>query len=117
MYSIVMISRIIFALRFLLSVEDPVCVTLNKMPKMITERRLEKVLEAGRCQYLYSVLISLCSHGVWAERPRGNGVQFPAGVRDFACLQCVQTGSGAHTASYSMGTGATSAGEVAGACT
>ena len=34
-----------------------------------------------------------------------SGVQIPAGIRDFSVLQYDQTGSGAHQASYSMGTG------------
>jgi hypothetical protein len=33
------------------------------------------------------------------------GVRFPAGTRDFSLLHSVQTGSGAHPASYIMGTG------------
>jgi hypothetical protein len=33
------------------------------------------------------------------------GVRFPARQRDFSLLFSVQTGSGAHPASYSMGTG------------
>jgi hypothetical protein len=33
------------------------------------------------------------------------GVRFPAGVKDFSSNLCVQTGSGAHTASCTMGTG------------
>jgi len=34
-----------------------------------------------------------------------SGVQIPAVVTDFSVLQTDQTGSGAHQASYSMGTG------------
>jgi len=34
-----------------------------------------------------------------------SGVQIPAGIRDFSVLQYDQTGSGAHQAAYSMGTG------------
>jgi hypothetical protein len=33
------------------------------------------------------------------------GVRFPAGAKDFPCSLCVQTGSGAHPASCTMGTG------------
>jgi hypothetical protein len=33
-------------------------------------------------------------------------VQCPAGVEDFSCSLCIRTGSGAHPASYPMGTGA-----------
>jgi hypothetical protein len=33
------------------------------------------------------------------------GVRSPAGAEDFSSSPCVQTGSGAHPASYSMGTG------------
>jgi hypothetical protein len=33
------------------------------------------------------------------------GVRSPAGARDFSSILYVQTGSGAHPASYTMGTG------------
>jgi hypothetical protein len=33
------------------------------------------------------------------------GVRSPAGAKDFSCSLCVQTGSGAHPASCTMGTG------------
>jgi hypothetical protein len=33
------------------------------------------------------------------------GVRSPAGAKDFSSILCVQTGSGAHPASYPMGTG------------
>jgi hypothetical protein len=36
---------------------------------------------------------------------RAIGVRYPAGVKDFSCSLCVQTGSGAHPASCTMGTG------------
>jgi hypothetical protein len=36
---------------------------------------------------------------------RAIGVRFPAGAKDFSCSLCVQTGSGAHPASWPMGTG------------
>jgi hypothetical protein len=35
---------------------------------------------------------------------RGIGVRFPAGTRDFSLFHSVQTGSGADTASYPVGT-------------
>jgi hypothetical protein len=40
----------------------------------------------------------------------GSGVRIPVGTRDFALLQKVQTDSGAHLASYTMGTGVLSRG-------
>jgi hypothetical protein len=44
------------------------------------------------------------------------GVRFPAGVRDISLRHSVQTGSGAHPASYPMGTGVSfSEGKAAGA--
>jgi hypothetical protein len=36
---------------------------------------------------------------------RAIGVRFPVGAKDFSCSLCVQTDSGAHPASYPMGTG------------
>jgi hypothetical protein len=33
------------------------------------------------------------------------GVRSPTGAQDFSSTLCVQTGSGAHPASYTMGTG------------
>jgi hypothetical protein len=36
---------------------------------------------------------------------RANGVRSPAGAKDLSSILCVQTGSGAHTASCTMGTG------------
>jgi hypothetical protein len=38
------------------------------------------------------------------------GVRFPAGSKDFSSSLCVQTGSGAHPASCTMGTGVLSPG-------
>jgi hypothetical protein len=36
---------------------------------------------------------------------RAIGVRSPAGAKDFSSILCVQTGSGAHPASVTMGTG------------
>jgi len=36
---------------------------------------------------------------------RAIGVRSPAGAKDFSSSLCVQTGSGAHPASYPVGTG------------
>jgi hypothetical protein len=36
---------------------------------------------------------------------RAIGVRSPVGEKDFSSSLCVQTGSGAHPASYTMGTG------------
>jgi hypothetical protein len=36
---------------------------------------------------------------------RGSGIRFPVDVGSFSLLHCVQTGSGAHPASYTIGTG------------
>jgi hypothetical protein len=41
---------------------------------------------------------------------RAIGIQFPAGAMDFSCSLCVQTSSGAHPASCTMGTGVLSPG-------
>jgi hypothetical protein len=36
---------------------------------------------------------------------RGSGIRFSAGAGNFSLHHCVQNGSGAHPASYPMGTG------------
>jgi hypothetical protein len=41
---------------------------------------------------------------------RAIGVRSPAGAKDFSSILCAQTGSGAHPASCTMGTGVLSAG-------
>jgi hypothetical protein len=41
---------------------------------------------------------------------RAIGVRFPAGAKDFSSILCVQTGSGAHPASCTVGTGGPFAG-------
>jgi hypothetical protein len=41
---------------------------------------------------------------------RAIGVRSPEGAKDFSCSLCVQTGSGAHPASCTMGTGVLSPG-------
>jgi hypothetical protein len=47
---------------------------------------------------------------------RGSGVQFPVGAGNFSLHHCVQNGSGAHPASYTMGTrGSFPGGKAAGA--
>jgi hypothetical protein len=48
---------------------------------------------------------------------RGSRVRFPAGAGNFSLHHCVQIGSGAHPASYPMGTrGSFRGGKAAGAC-
>jgi hypothetical protein len=44
----------------------------------------------------------VCDYGL---DNRAIGVLSPAGAKDFSCILCVQTGSGAHPASCTMGTG------------
>jgi hypothetical protein len=47
---------------------------------------------------------------------QGSRVRFPAGARNFSLHHCVHNGSGAHTASYPMGTnGSFPGGKMAGA--
>jgi hypothetical protein len=46
----------------------------------------------------YRVFIIVTRCGLWS------GVRSPAGTRDFSLLQNVLAGSGAHPASYSLGT-------------
>jgi hypothetical protein len=42
---------------------------------------------------------------------RANGIRSPAGAKDFSSNLCVQTGSGAHPASCTMGAGGPFAGD------
>jgi hypothetical protein len=58
-------------------------------------------------------LVQWHSAGLWAG---WSGVRIPAGAGNFFLLHRVQTGSGAHPASYPMGTGGSlSEGKAAGA--
>jgi hypothetical protein len=41
----------------------------------------------------------------YGQDDRAIGVRSPAGAKDFSCSLCAQTGSGAHPASCTMGTG------------
>jgi hypothetical protein len=45
------------------------------------------------------------SGSIVSDYDRAIGVRSPAGAEDFSSNLCVQTGSGAHPASYPMGTG------------
>jgi hypothetical protein len=49
-------------------------------------------------------LLSQYSVSLRAGRPGDRG-SIPAGAKDFSCSLCVQTGSGAHPTSCTMGTG------------
>jgi hypothetical protein len=51
-------------------------------------------------------MLQLRQYSVWlrAGRPGDRG-SIPAGAKDFSSILCVQTGSGAHPASCTMGTG------------
>jgi hypothetical protein len=44
---------------------------------------------------------------------RANGVRSPAGAKDFSSSLCLQTGSGAHPGSCTMGTGGPFPGGIA----
>jgi hypothetical protein len=46
--------------------------------------------------------VSMSDYGL---NDRAIGVRSPAGAKDFSSILCVQTGSGAHPASCTMGTG------------
>jgi hypothetical protein len=52
--------------------------------------------------YIYMPIWYLSDYGL---DDRANGVRFPAGAKDFSSSLCVQTSSGAHPASCTMGTG------------
>jgi hypothetical protein len=49
--------------------------------------------------------MGLYSTGYYGLDDRAIGVRSPAGAKDFSSSLCVQTGSGAHPASCTMGTG------------
>ena len=54
--------------------------------------------------YRFSSSVSTVTR-LQTRRPKSSGVRIPEKARDFSLLQNVQTGSGAHPASYSLGTG------------
>lgn len=53
--------------------------------------------------------------GISSLRAGRRGVRIPVGARDFSLLEILRTGSGAHLASYSVGTRVISRGKAAGA--
>jgi predicted CopG family antitoxin len=55
----------------------------------------------------YNEIVSIVSD--YGLENRAIGVRSPAGVKDFSSSLCVQTGSGAHPASCTVGTGGKSA--------
>jgi hypothetical protein len=65
--------------------------------------------ESVNLRITYSNVSSRVSSGIivsdYGLDDRAIGVRFPAGARNFSCILCVQTGSGAHPASCTMGTG------------
>jgi hypothetical protein len=74
----------------------------------IDKRKEEKqisveALVAFDCYYKESGTRSRYSDWLWARRPRGRSSNCRS-VQDFSLLHVVQTGSGAHLASYPMST-------------
>jgi hypothetical protein len=63
----------------------------------------------GRIYYNYSDIWSRISSGSivhdYRLDDRAIGVRSPEGAKDFSSILCVQTGSGAHPASCTVGTG------------
>jgi hypothetical protein len=58
--------------------------------------------------YIYIIRSRVISGSIVSDYgldDRAIWVRFPAGAKDFSCILCVQTGSGAHPASCTMGTG------------
>jgi hypothetical protein len=59
----------------------------------------------GYCMILRSRVSSGSIVSDYGLDDRAIGVRSPAGTKDFSSILCVQTGSGAHPASCTMGTG------------
>jgi hypothetical protein len=60
------------------------------------------------CVYIYIYISRGSSVSIvsgYGLGDRAIGVRSPGGAKDFSSILCVQTGSGAHTASCTMGTG------------
>jgi hypothetical protein len=58
------------------------------------------------CAYMYTcILVIKCNGCLILLRNSAIGVRSPVGEEDFSSILCVQTGSGAHPASCTMGTG------------
>jgi hypothetical protein len=57
------------------------------------------------CQYQQEPGSSVSIVSDYGLDDLANGVRSPAGAKDFLSILCVQTGSGAHPASCTMGTG------------
>jgi hypothetical protein len=68
-------------------------------------RALHKVTNTVCFLVCLLTLSHLCIVSDYGLDDRAIGVRSPAGAKDFSCSPCVQTGSGAHPASCTMGTG------------
>jgi hypothetical protein len=66
------------------------------------------ILYFGAVSYFSKVFDSVSSGSIVSDYgldDRAIGVRSPAGAKDFSYIFCVQTGSGAHPASCTVGTG------------
>jgi hypothetical protein len=54
---------------------------------------------------IFEISTGLYCSCIGSDDDRAIGVRSPAGAKDFSSVLCVQTGSGAHPASCTMGTG------------
>jgi hypothetical protein len=67
---------------------------------LVFKFKLLSCIEWGRSRVSSGSIMSGYGLNDWAI-----GVRSPAGAKDFYSSLCIQTGSGAHPASYTMGTG------------
>jgi hypothetical protein len=78
--------------------------------KPFVHKRYFKLLQSFNKIYFFShlLLVRIAQSVYQKARSWTAGVAFPAGARNYSHLHSVQTGSGAHPASYSIGTKAIS---------
>jgi hypothetical protein len=77
----------------------------QKMPLKFLRKFVFIHHNSEHLDYLRSRGSSVCTVSDYGLEDRAIGVPSPAGVEDSSSSLCVQTGSGAHPASCTMGTG------------
>jgi hypothetical protein len=85
--------------------KSPLSITVLKSLSFVRDYELDTDLEDVVCKFLRSRGSSVSIVSGYGLDDRAIGVRSSVGAKDFSSILCVQTGSEAHPASCTMGTG------------